>query len=118
MAEIRQVTEWIYPVFDRTQADVDYAKAKLSEWKEQGHPINNALKGCLNLNDINRIENDTQYLSDNLSALYYLSHIETTSWGIRDLPDINDVNRIIGNVKKIISSNCSLDAWLCGIRTG
>lgn len=92
---------WQTPVFDRTQADVEYAKSQL----EMG--INNvAYKGCLNVTDINRIENDIQFLSDSLSAIYYFSKLESKSWDRSTLPTISEVERIIGNIQVLIDSYC------------
>ena len=98
------MADWITPIFDRTQADVDFAIAKIAEWREEGVYNVYDLKGCLNVSDINRIENDIQYLSDNLSTLYYFPHTVSKSWNNAGLPTIEDVTRVIGNVRKIISS--------------
>lgn len=95
---------WETPVYDRTQADVDNAILQIAKWKESGSVANVALKGCLEAGDLNRIEDNTQYLSDILSSLYYFSYVETYMWGMTEIPNINDVNRIIGNVGKLISA--------------
>jgi len=47
--------EWIDPVFDRTQADCD----------------NHTAKGVLNASDLNRIEDDTHYLAQQLNERGY-----------------------------------------------
>ena len=98
------MSEWITPVFDRTYDDVYFAITKLAEWKEKGSIDVYELKGCLNVSDINRIENNVKFLSDELSKLYYFPHTTTDYWWEDSLPKINDINRIIGNVKKIISA--------------
>lgn len=98
------MAEWSTPIFDRTQADVDFAISKIAEWKNSGYTSVYELKGCLNISDINRIETNIQYLSEQLTDLYYPSYITSKTWGLSGLPDINDVVRIIANVKKIISS--------------
>lgn len=95
---------WMTPVVNRTQADVDYALSKLSEWKNNTYGDIEELKGCLNVSDINRIENNIQYLSDKLSEYYYFPHAVTKRWTESDLPDITDISRIIGNVEKIIEA--------------
>lgn len=102
------MVEWITPIFDRTQADVSFAIAKIEEWRERGSTDIYELKGCLNVSDINRIENDIQYLSDNLSRLYYFPHTISKEWGTSGLPDESDINRIIGNVRNIISAYAQL----------
>lgn len=86
---------WQEPIFDRTQADVDYAKVQLS----QG--INDAdLKGCLNVSDLNRIESNTRYLSDKLIELCYFNTTSTsTAWAMTALPYVSHINRIITNVR-------------------
>ena len=98
------MSEWINPVFDRTQTDVDFALSKLAEWKNSGDTNVYELKGCLTVSDINRIEGDIQYLSDHLSELYYFPHVTTKAWDMNGLPNIDDVSRIIGNVQKIITA--------------
>lgn len=98
------MAEWIAPIFDRTQSDVDFAISKIAEWKNTGSTNMYDLKGCLNTSDINRIEGDIRYLADNLSKLYYYSNITTRTWDTLGLPDVEDISRIIQNVAKIISA--------------
>lgn len=98
------MAEWITPIFDRTQADVDFALSKIKEWRENGSTSLYELKGCLNVTDINRIENDIQHLSDSLSSLYYFPHAISKEWNTSGLPDMSDIDRIIGNVRNIISA--------------
>lgn len=91
---------WQEPVFDRTQADVDYAKSQLSKG------INNVdYKGCFNVTDINRIENNTRYLADTLLSLYYFNTItSTSSWSRNSLVYQQHIDRILGNVNKVWSA--------------
>ncbi len=61
--------EWIPPVTDRTQDDVDLAARLISaRWKnltaEEQEEYLKGLKGCLNASDLDRIENDVQILLD------------------------------------------------------
>lgn len=98
------MSDWLTPIYDRTQADVDFALSEIAKWKESGYMSMTKLKGCLNASDITRIEGNIQYLSDNLSTLYYFPHTESKTWNVRGLPDITDVSRIIGNIEKIISA--------------
>ena len=100
------MAEWIEPIFDRTQADVDFAIAKLQEWKTYKVSDIYDLKGCFNVSDINRIENDIRYLSDALSELYYFSHVETKTWDINSIPNQSDIDRIIQNTRTLILSIC------------
>lgn len=106
MAGDERVIYWDSPIYDRTQEDVDFAIMQIAEWKKSGSVLNTHLKGCLEANDITRIEDNTQYLSDTLASLYYFAHVETYIWDWMEIPNINDVNRIIGNIKKIISAYC------------
>lgn len=103
------MADWINPIFDRTQADVDFALSKITEWRNSTADGEYELKGCLNVSDINRIETDIQYLSDNLSELYYFPHADTKTWDNKGLPNVDDISRIIGNVRKIISAFCQFD---------
>lgn len=98
------MAEWISPIYDRTQADVDFAISKIAEWKKNGNTNVYELKGCMNVSDINRIENDIQYLSDHLSEMYYFPHTVSKTWDVSGLPDINEVNRMIQNIREIISA--------------
>ena len=91
---------WSNPVYDRTLADVEYARQQLE------NNINTIdLKGCLNPNHLMRIENNTRYLADELNKLYYSNAITTqSSWGYSDLPNVTHITRIINNVNKILSA--------------
>jgi hypothetical protein len=104
------MAQWIEPVFDRVQSDVDFAISKIQEWKRTGSTDTYDLKGCLNVSDINRIEGDIQYLSDVLSSLYYFPHTTTKVWGTNGLPTVDDTSRIIQNVRDIISAYYQVSA--------
>ena len=85
---------WSEPIYDRTQADVDYAKSQV----RQG--INDVdLRGSLNANDLNRIESNTRYLADELIKLYYFNSMSTrATWTNVDIPFLSHINRIINNI--------------------
>ena len=91
------MAEWQNPIFDRTQGDVDYAKAQLKQ------NINNVnLKGCLNASDLNRIESNVRYLADTLtSLLYFVSVTTNVAWDVTSLPTVSQINRIISNVNTL-----------------
>lgn len=95
---------WENPIFDRTQADVDFAIAQIAEWRKSGVITSRYLKGCLNVTDLNRIEGNIQYLSDELSSLCYFPHASVVFWETNGLPTVSDVNRILSNIGKIISA--------------
>lgn len=88
------MAEWQAPIFDRTQADIEYAKHQLALG------INDIeYKGCFNPSDILRIENNTQYLSDMLNELYYKNAITTkNNWTKESTITLYHVLRIINNI--------------------
>ena len=94
------MASWSSPVFNRTLADVEYARQQLEQ------NINNAnFKGCFNMVDILRIENNTRYLADTLNDLCYRNNITTqSSWDRSSIPNVTDIVRIINNVSKLISA--------------
>lgn len=97
--------EWVEPIFDRTQSDIDFAIQTMRNWRKTGLTETSDLKGCFNVSDINRIENDIQYLSDNLTEWYYFNDIDTTkTWDKESFPTIEDVNRIINNIRVLITA--------------
>ena len=93
------MAEWISPVFDRTQSDVDYAKAQIKSGENLSE-----LKGCFNVTDINRIENNTRYIADRLNVLSYANTITTKVWDIAGVPDVSEVARLINNVASLINA--------------
>ena len=99
---------WIGPVFDRTQADVEFAKRTIAEWIAAtitGHSIvAYDLKGCLNVSDINRIESNVAYLSEKLATYCYTPDTSTKSWTRVGMPNEKDVQRITRNVKALIDA--------------
>lgn len=94
------MAEWSSPVFDRTLADVEYARQQLSK------NINEVdYKGCFNIYDVRRIEDNTRYLADELIKLYYFNTISTKSdWYRNTILGIAHVTRIIGNVNTLLTS--------------
>ena len=99
---------WIDPVFDRTQEDVEFAIEKIAEWVAAnitGNPlVVHDLKGCLNVSDINRIEGNISYLAGELTRLYYPPDTSTKSWSVSDMPNEQDVSRILYNVRALITA--------------
>jgi hypothetical protein len=93
---------WIEPIFDRIQADVDFALQQIQRWRDEGSSDITDLKGCFNVSDMNRIENDIQFLSDNLSDLYYFSTVNTKTWDKASLPTVVDINRMIENTRILV----------------
>ncbi len=105
--------EWIEPVWGRTQADADrarYLNDKIaagglgSLTQEEQTQWLSGLLGCLNYDDLNRIEADTRWLSQTLHAYGYgLAGLEhKMDWGMTDLPMISAMERIRTNVQHLI----------------
>ena len=94
------MANWSQPVFDRTLADVEYAKQQLEK------KINTTdLKGCLNPNHLTRIENNTRHLADELIKLGYSNTVTTqSSWGYGAAPNVTEIMRIINNVSKLMDA--------------
>ena len=62
------------------------------------------LKGCVNVLDINRIEENIAYLSERLVKLAYPAEVSTKRWDKNNLPTKLDMQRIIYNVQSLIDS--------------
>lgn len=93
------MAEWISSVHNRTQADVEHAIALL----KAGNNLSDH-KGCFNVSDINRIENNSRYIADRLNVLKYTNTIETKVWDMYGVPNVTEITRLINNVAKIISA--------------
>ena len=93
------MAEWISPIYDRTQSDIDYA---LSQIKKGNNSLE--LKGCFNVTDINRIENNCRYIADRLNVLKYTNTITTKTWVMYGVPNITEVARLINNVVLLIDA--------------
>ena len=62
------------------------------------------LKGCLNLIDLNRIENNIAFLAEKMESLSYTPNIRGKNWTKEDMPNQNDMSRIIGNIRSLVSA--------------
>ena len=62
------------------------------------------LKGCLNLLDLNRIEDNINYLAETMEKYSYSPNIRSKQWGRSDMPNQNDMSRIIGNIRALIDA--------------
>jgi hypothetical protein len=67
------------------------------------------LKGCLNLLDLNRIENNIAFLAEKMESYSYAPNIHGRQWSNVDMPNQNDMSRIIDNIRSLISSFYSPD---------
>ncbi len=95
---------WQEPIFDRTKADVDFALAKLEEWKREDNPTIYKLKGCLNMDDLNRIENNVKYLSEQLNNYAYDNEIDHKNWVLTDTVTKENVDRLLNNASNLVSA--------------
>lgn len=62
------------------------------------------LKGCLNLLDLNRIEGNIAYLAEKMESYSYSPNIHGKQWGKADMPNENDMSRIIENIRALMSA--------------
>lgn len=62
------------------------------------------LKGCLNISDLNRIEENITYIADKMESFFFHPNIHHKRWGREDLPNENDMVRILDNIRSIKSS--------------
>lgn len=62
------------------------------------------LKGCLNLADINRIEGNIAYLAEKMESFFFHPNIHSKRWVKEDLPNQNDVSRILDNIRSLTDS--------------
>lgn len=67
------------------------------------------LKGCLNLLDLNRIEGNIAYLAEKMESYSYSPNIHGKQWSKVDLPNQDDMSRIIENIRALISAFYSPD---------
>ena len=60
------------------------------------------LKGCLNLSDLIRIEDNISYLADKLTRYGYPIVVASKEWHKTDLPNADDMKRIADNIVAIL----------------
>ncbi len=62
------------------------------------------LKGCFNLLDLNRIENNITFLAEKMESFSYTPNIYGKQWNREDMPNQNDMSRIVDNIRSLISA--------------
>ena len=62
------------------------------------------LKGCLNLLDLNRIEGNIAFLAELMESYLYSPNIHGKQWTKSDMPNQNDMSRIIDNIRSLINA--------------
>ncbi len=95
---------WSEPIFDRTKEDVDFALRKLEEWKREDNPTVYKLKGCLNVDDLNRIEDNIKYLSEKLNNYAYENEVDHKNWVINETVTKVSVDRLLNNASKLVNA--------------
>ena len=67
------------------------------------------LKGCFNLLDLNRIEDNITFLAENMESFAYAPNIRSKQWNRVDMPNQNDMSRIIENIRALVDAFYSPD---------
>lgn len=67
------------------------------------------LKGCLNLLDLNRIESNITFLAEKMEEYSYSPNIHGKYWTRVDMPNQNDMSRIIDNIRALMDAFYSPD---------
>jgi hypothetical protein len=62
------------------------------------------LKGCLNLLDLNRIESNIAFIAEKMESFSYAPNIHGKQWSRVDMPNQNDMSRIIDNIRALVSA--------------
>ena len=96
-------------MYDRTKADVDYAKLKIAQWASgyfsSDSPFVMDLKGALNASDLNRIEGNMQYVYERyIMAGMFVPITVKTDWNTQDIPVASDILRIVRNLSALIDA--------------
>ncbi len=88
------IAEWIAPIYDRTAEDVAQAQAY-----NKGKNAQKQYKGTLNAEDLNRIENNCNYIAGLLCERGYGVHISVkTNWQMSDIITLSDFIRLRDNI--------------------
>ena len=62
------------------------------------------LKGCFNLLDLNRIEDNIAFLAEKMESFSYAPNIHGKRWSRSDMPNQNDMSRIVDNIRSLIDA--------------
>ena len=62
------------------------------------------LKGCFNLLDLNRIESNIAFLAEKMESFSYAPNIHGKQWSRLDMPNQNDMSRIVDNIHSLIDA--------------
>ena len=61
------------------------------------------LKGCLNLSDITRIEDNITYIGTRLTKYLYPISFSSKEWSKDDIPTAQDMKRICDNIRSLLN---------------
>lgn len=61
------------------------------------------LKGCLNLSDLTRIEDNITYLSERLVKYRYFVDCSNKDWDDKSIPTLQDMTRIGNNIRSLLT---------------
>lgn len=93
-----KIYKWIEPVTDRKYSDIKNALELLKKFKWNQTIDFEFTKAFLNYTDLNRIEGNTEYLSN----IFSVPDVKVkTNWILKNVPTTVDRERIIGNMAKI-----------------
>lgn len=109
---------WINPIIDRTQSDVNYiinlknaiidigwenaTVEQVFNWLSSDTDL---LKGSLKYTDLNRIENNIDYLYSLLSSYGYSFTITTRgTWTANEVVKLSDIDRIKQNIINMVDA--------------
>lgn len=67
------------------------------------------LKGCFNLLDLNRIEGNIAFLAEKMESFSYSPNIHDKQWTNIDMPNQDDMTRIVDNIRSLIDAFYSPD---------
>lgn len=91
--------EWICPIIDRNFSDIKNANKNSNRKKHNPAIEFEFTKAYLNYTDLNRIENNTKYLSKELSETVTVK----LDWAAEKIPLVSDRTRILQNMDDIRS---------------
>ena len=100
------IVEWIEPVKDRNQDDIEKVKEFLNKgWagltEQEKMEWSSGLKGALNLSDLLRIENNIQVMSDHLKL-----GLTTFYKNVPDIPDVIYFSHLLSNISAVREAYC------------
>lgn len=82
------MSNWVTPVYDRTEADI----------------LNKTEKAMIQADDLNRIEGNIKYLRIQIASFGFSMSGLSKTWTIYGLPDLGDVERILDNAQELVDA--------------